>query len=166
MRLRPFIPLVCACLLTLACSAGEDVPKGPPAKIAVDAPAPDFRLQDLEGREVTLGALRGRPVLLVFGTTWCPYCREEIPRIKEIYAKGRGKNLEVLNIYINETEKKVGEFAARYALPYPVLLDRDGKVAEKYQVRGVPMIVLVDGQGTIKCYQCRNLEAMLETIQP
>jgi len=166
MRLRPFIPLVCACLLTLACSAGEDVPKGPPAKIAVDAPAPDFRLQDLKGREVTLGALRGRPVLLVFGTTWCPYCREEIPRIKEIYAKGRGKNLEVLNIYINETEKKVGEFAARYALPYPVLLDRDGKVAEKYQVRGVPMIVLVDGQGTIKCYQCRNLEAMLETIQP
>jgi len=166
MRLRPFIPLVCACLLTLACSAGEDVPKGPPAKIAVDAPAPDFRLQDLEGREVTLGALRGRPVLLVFGTTWCPYCREEIPRIKEIYGKGAARNLEVLNIYINETEKKVGEFALRHAIPYPVLIDRDGRVAERYQVRGVPMIVLVDGQGVIKCYQCRNLEAMLETIRP
>jgi peroxiredoxin len=155
-----------SCLLTVACSLGEDVPKGPTAQIAVDAPAPDFRLQDLKSREVTLGGLRGRPVLLVFGTTWCPYCREEIPRIKEIYTKGSAKNLEVLNIYINESEKKVGEFAARHALPYPVLLDRDGKVAERYQVRGVPMIVLVDGQGTIKCYQCRNLEAMLETMRP
>jgi len=166
MHARPLLLLFFSCLLTVACSLGEDVPKGPPAKIAVDAPAPDFRLQDLKSREVTLGGLRGRPVLLVFGTTWCPYCREEIPRIKEIYAKGSAKNLEVLNIYINESEKKVGEFAARHALPYPVLLDRDGKVAERYQVRGVPMIVLVDGQGTIKCYQCRNLEAMLETIRP
>jgi len=166
MHVRPPFLLFLICLLSVACSLGEDVPKGPPAKIAVDAPAPDFRLQDLDRRDVSLAGLRGRPVLLVFGTTWCPYCREEIPRIKEIYAKGRGKNLEVLNIYINETEKKVGEFAARYALPYPVLLDRDGKVAERYQVRGVPMIVLLDGKGTIRCYQCRNLEAMLETIRP
>jgi peroxiredoxin len=166
MHARPLLLLFIFCLLTVACSLAEDVPKGPPAKIAVDAPAPDFRLQDLKSREVTLGGLRGRPVLLVFGTTWCPYCREEIPRIKEIYAKGRGKNLEVLNIYVNESEKKVGEFAARHALPYPVLLDRDGKVAERYQVRGVPMIVLVDGQGTIQCYQCRNFEAMLETLRP
>ncbi len=166
MHARPFLLLFFSCLLTVACSLGEDVPKGPPAKIAVDAPAPDFRLLDLKSREVTLGGLRGRPVLLVFGTTWCPYCREEIPRIKEIYAKGRAKNLEVLNVYINESEQKVGEFAARHALPYPVLLDRDGKVAERYQVRGVPMIVLVDGQGSIRCYQCRNLEAMLETLRP
>ena len=149
------------CLTAVSCSLGDDAPKGPPAKIAVDAPAPDFRLPDLKGREVSLDGLKGRPVLLVFGTTWCPYCREEIPRIKEIHAKGRGKNLEVLNIYVDETERKVGEFAARYALPYPVLLDRDGKVAERYQVRGVPMLVLVDGQGKILCYQCRNLDALL-----
>lgn len=165
MHARLLFLLCFSCFLTVACSLGEDASKGPPAQVAVDAPAPDFRLQDLNGREVSLAGLRGRPVLLVFGTTWCPYCREEIPRIKEIHAKGRGKNLEVLNIYVNETEKKVREFAARYSLPYPVLLDRDGKVAERYQVRGVPMIVLVDGQGIIKCYQCRNLEAMLETVR-
>lgn len=166
MHVRLLFMLCFSCFLTVACFLGEDSSKDPPAKVAVDAPAPDFRLQDLNRREVSLAGLRGRPVLLVFGTTWCPYCREEIPRIKDIYAKGRGKNLEVLNIYVNETEKKVGEFAARYSLPYPVLLDRDGKVAERYQVRGVPMIVLVDGQGIIKCYQCRNLEATLETFRP
>jgi len=164
MHVRFLFLLFLSCLLTVACSLGEDVSKGPPAVIAVDAPAPDFRLQDLNGREVSLGGLRGRPVLIVFGTTWCPYCREEIPRIKEIYAKGRGKNLEVLNVYINEADRKVADFAARYALPYPVLLDRDGKVAERYQVRGVPMLVLVNGQGNITCYQCRDLEAVLKGL--
>jgi cytochrome c biogenesis protein CcmG/thiol:disulfide interchange protein DsbE len=132
--------------------------------LAVDAAGPDFILKDLKGQEVSLGSFRDRPILLVFGTTWCPYCREEIPRIKEIYRLGREKNLEVLNIFINEPEAKVSAFAAKYALPYRVLLDSDGKVAERYQVRGVPTLVLLDRQGKIVCFQCRNLDAMLKGL--
>ncbi len=156
--------LLIFCVSAYGCSLGEERPKTPPAKIAVDAAAPDFRLKDIKGQDVNLGSLRDRPVLLVFGTTWCPYCREEIPRIKEIYRQGREKKLEVLNIYINETESKVTDFAAKYALPYPVLLDKDGSVAERYQVRGVPTLVLLDRQGKIVCYQCRNLEASLKGL--
>ena len=84
--------------------------------------------------------------------------------MKEIYRQGAGKKLEVLNIYINETEAKVADFASRHSLPYPVLLDRDGKVAERYQVRGVPMLVLLDRQGKIVCIQCRNLDALLQKM--
>jgi peroxiredoxin len=145
MHARPLLLLFFSCLLTVACSLGEDVRRARGEDRRRRAGA-GFPLQDLKSREVTLAGLRGRPVLLVFGTTWCPYCREEIPRIKEIYAKGSAKNLEVLNIYVNESQAKVGEFAARHALPYPVLLDRDGKVAARYQVRGVPMIVWLTGR--------------------
>jgi peroxiredoxin len=159
----PFLLLFC-CAFAFACSIGEEPRKGPPAKIAVNAAGPDFTLKDLKGQEVSLGSYRDRPVLLVFGTTWCPYCREEIPRIKEIFQKGKEKKLEVLNIYINEPEAKVSDFASKYKLPYPVLLDKDGQVAERYQVRGVPTLVLLDGQGKIVCYQCRNLDAMLNGL--
>lgn len=163
MKMNPLLLLIlCACLCS--CSTGEEPRKGPPAKIAVDSAAPDFRLKDLKGQDVSLGSLKDRPVLLVFGTTWCPYCREEIPHIKEIYRQGREKKLEVLNIYINEPEAKVAAFAAKHELPYPVLLDKDGQVAERYQVRGVPTLVLLDRQGKIVCYQCRNLDAMLKGI--
>jgi peroxiredoxin len=161
---RKTLLLVLICMALCGCSFGEDTTKRAPSAIAVDSAAPDFRLKNLNGQEVSLGGLRERPVLLVFGTTWCPYCREEIPRIKEIYRQGAGKKLEVLNIYINETETKVADFAARHALPYPVLLDRDGKVAERYQVRGVPMLVLLDRQGKIVCIQCRNLDALLQKM--
>ncbi len=159
-----FVLLLIFCTSIIACGLGEEPKKGPPAKIAVDAPAPEFRLKDLKGQNVSLGSLRDRPVLLVFGTTWCPYCREEIPRIKEIYQQGQQKNLEVLNIYVNETEAKVSDYAAKYNLPYPVLLDRDGRVAESYQVRGVPTLVLLDRQGKIVCYQCRNLDTMFKGL--
>jgi peroxiredoxin len=158
------LPLLLFSFSVCGCSIGEEPPKTPPAKIAVDAAAPDFRLMDLKGREVTLGSLRDRPVLLVFATTWCPYCKEEIPKIKEIYRQGREKKLEVLNIYINEADSKVADFAARYALPYPVLLDKDGRVAERFQVRGVPTLVLLDRQGKIVCYQCRDLDASLKGL--
>ncbi len=157
---RPVLLLSILILLGVAACSSEP-PSGRPSKIAVEQNAPDFRLKDLEGRQVSLGDFRGRPVLLVFGTTWCPYCREEIPRIKELYRQNRGKRLEVLNIYINEETKKVADFASKQALPYPVLLDSDGKVAEQYLVRGVPTLVLVDPQGKVACYQCRNLDASI-----
>ncbi|NPV03557.1 MAG: TlpA family protein disulfide reductase [Syntrophaceae bacterium] len=156
--------MMIACLAVAACSPGADAPKIPPPPIAVDAPAPDFRLRDLQGKEIRLADLRGRPVLLVFGATWCRYCIEEIPRIRDIHARGRAVNLEVLNIFVNDSENKVGEFAARHALPFTVLTDPDGKVAQLYQVRGVPMLVLLDRQGNILCIQCRNLENLLKRL--
>jgi len=151
-------------LAAAACSPGAESPKGPPHLIAVDAPAPDFRLKDLKGQDIRLADLKGRPVLLVFGTTWCPYCTEEIPRIREIHSRGRAANLEVLNIFVNEAEKKVAGYAARHGLPFTVLPDPDGKVAQLYQVRGVPMLVLLDRQGNILCIQCRNLESLLKRL--
>jgi peroxiredoxin len=163
MKIRSLL-LLLLCVFLCGCSMGEERPKGPPSKIAVNAPAPDFSLKDLKGQDVSLGSFRDCPVLLVFGTTWCPYCREEIPRIKEIFKKGKEKKLEVLNIYINEPEAKVSAFASKYELPYPVLLDKDGQVAERYQVRGVPTLVLLDRQGNVACYQCRNLDVMLKGL--
>jgi peroxiredoxin len=159
-----FLFLIIFFAVLCGCTSGETPRPGAQEKLAVNSAAPDFRLKDLSGKDVSLNSLRDGPVLLVFGTTWCPYCREEIPRMKEIQRLGREKNLEVLNIYINESAGKVADFAAKYALPYRVLLDRDGRVAERYQVHGVPMLVLVDRQGKIVCHACRNVETLIKGL--
>jgi peroxiredoxin len=49
-------------------------------------------------------------------------------------------------------------FAEKYSLPYTVLVDSDAVVARKYNVRGVPMKVVVDKKGAIGCYQCSSAE--------
>lgn len=127
--------------------------------------APDFVLKDLNGRKFRLSDFRGKqPVLIIFGATWCTFCREEIPHFKEIHAAYAKQGLEIVNIDIQESKEKVAKFAAKYGLPYRVLLDEDGTVAGIYDIRGVPSMVLVDPKGNILCRQCQRVEPIIDTI--
>lgn len=111
--------------------------------------ASDFVLKDVQGKTFRLSAQRGKPVLIFFGTTWCPGCRAEIPIYKKVYETYVPRGLEVIYINIMEPAKKVARFAQINSLPYRTLLDEDGSVANAYNVIGVPMIMLVDKNGSI-----------------
>jgi len=119
------------------------------AKDAREDKAPDFILKDIHGGKFRLNDQRGKPVLLIFGTTWCPSCREEIPHLKDIYAQYAKKGLIMINIDIQESRDKVSRYADKYELPYRVLLDEKGDVAKTYGIRGVPTLILLDKEGMI-----------------
>lgn len=129
---------------------------------AIEGKAPDFMLMDLEGNEVRLSDYKDKMVLLVFGATWCPYCRAEIPHLKELYSEYKDKELEILSIDILESREKVSDFAQEHNLPYRVLLDRDGKVAKLYRVLGVPTKILINKDGMIVCRECRSVDVLLK----
>ena len=119
------------------------------AKDVREDKAPDFILKDIQGGKFSLNDQRGKPVLLIFGTTWCPACRDEIPRLKDIYARYAEKGLIMVNIDIQESRDKVSRYADKYELPYRVLLDENGDVAKTYGIRGVPTLILLDEEGMI-----------------
>jgi peroxiredoxin len=131
---------------------------------AIEEKAPDFVLKDLQGRTFKLSEQRGKPVLLIFSTTWCPSCREEIPHLKDIHAAYAAKGLEMVNIDIQEKKEKVSPFAARNKIPYRTLLDTAGDVAGAYEVRGIPNLVLIDRKGIIVCKQCGSLDTLLKKM--
>ncbi|MBM4315032.1 MAG: redoxin domain-containing protein [Deltaproteobacteria bacterium] len=127
--------------------------------------APDFTLTDLKGQPFRLSDHRGkRPVLIIFSTTWCTFCIQEIPNFKSLHATYGKQGLEIVNIDIQESKEKVTRFATKHELPYRTLLDSDGAVSALYEVRGVPTVILVDKNGMIACRQCRNVETMLKSI--
>lgn len=127
--------------------------------------APDFVLTDLQGQKFRLSDHRGkRPVLIIFSTTWCTFCKAEIPHFKALHATYAKRGLEVVNIDIQESKEKVARFAAKHELPYRTVLDQDGTVSGVYEVRGVPTTILVDKNGLIVCRQCRNVEAAIKSI--
>lgn len=111
--------------------------------------APDFTLKDIQGNPFQMSARKGKPVLIFFGTTWCPGCRSEIPVYKNIYETYAPQGLELIYINVMEPAKKVKRFAEAQALPFRVMLDEDGAVANAYNVRGVPTIMLVDKDGYV-----------------
>jgi len=128
----------------------------------VGSSAPDFVLKDIRGNDVRLSRYRGQVVLLVFMTTWCSYCRADIPYLKDLRARYGPRGLVILSIDIQEPREKAAAYAEKYGLPYATLLDSQGEVMEQYGVRGVPALMLIDRGGQLLCWNCRVLETHLE----
>ncbi len=110
-----------------------------------------FELLTIDDKKLELESFRkDKVVLMVFSATWCPACRHEIPLLKEYYGEFKDDGLEVLNIDIQESKKKVGSFVEKNEINYPVALDSIAKVAMLYKVRGIPLNIILDKDGIIK----------------
>ena len=132
-------------LLVSGCSAGSEL-----SEAQVGNLAPDFQLDNLDGKPVALSDLKGKPVLLNFWATWCPPCRDEMPYIQEIYEEWSGKGLELLAVNMGDSSSKVKRFLENYNLSFPVLLDTKQTVAQKYNIRGIPATFFIDENGIIQ----------------
>jgi peroxiredoxin len=126
--------------------------------------APDFTLKDLTGKDYKLSAAKGRPVLLIFLTTWCPTCRSEIPHYKDIYRTYGQRGLEVVAIDIEEPKNRVSQFAAKNQIPYKTLLDEKGRVASAYDIVGIPTMVLISREGKPLTRKYFAIDTVLETL--
>ncbi|MBI2914950.1 MAG: redoxin domain-containing protein [Firmicutes bacterium] len=111
--------------------------------------APDFTLYDLDGKRVELASLKGTPVFLNFWTTWCPPCRQEMPELQRFYAK-HGKEVAVLAVNIQESEKTVRTFMDENGYRFPVPMDTKGAVTERYLVRSIPTSIVIDKRGIVR----------------
>jgi len=112
--------------------------------------APNFKLKDLYNNEYSLSNYKDKqPVVLFFWTTWCPYCRKELGHLNERYLELCKAGFELFAIDVGESAEKVDRAAKSYSLAFKILLDQDTKVAESYEVMGVPTYVLIDKKGRI-----------------
>ena len=123
---------------------------GRPAPPRIGAQAYSFALNDLQGNPVLLSDFRGKSVMINFWATWCGPCRAEIPAMVELYDERRDQGFEILAVNVAENPANVAGFVERFDMRFPVLLDRTGKVAVAYRVRGMPTSIFVDEQGIIQ----------------
>lgn len=104
---------------------------------------PTFTLPDSASAEVSLAAARGQIVLVHFFATWCEPCREELPALNRLAARGEGK-VKVLTISVAEVDLRVRRFLETMPLDFPVLLDRDRTVAKAWDVSTLPTTFVLD----------------------
>ena len=117
------------------------------------AQVPTFVATDLDGRQVSTAALRGKVVLVNFWATWCPPCRAEIPDLVALQAKYKD-HLQIIGVSqdsgsLDEVRRFAAEhgmnyptvmstpeletmFPGVYALPTTFVIDRDGRLAQKH----------------------------------
>ena len=119
---------------------------------AVGTAAEDFRLVDLEGKWQSLSQYRGKVVLVNFWATWCKPCTTEMPAMQTTYDKLHEKGFVVLAINELEDEPRVREHIKQHGHTFPVLMDRDNKVANQFGVFGLPVSVFIDEKGVVREY--------------
>ncbi|MGI9327550.1 MAG: TlpA family protein disulfide reductase [Pseudomonadales bacterium] len=113
--------------------------------------APAWAGNDLrDGTQVSFPeVLDGRPAVLLFWATWCPYCKAFMPYAKQIHADYAESGLQVLTF--NTKERGRGDPKAYMAsLDFPVvaIADADG-IAQQYDVQFIPGLMVVDGSGQV-----------------
>ncbi|MGR3302066.1 MAG: TlpA family protein disulfide reductase [Candidatus Scalindua sp.] len=138
------------------CTNDNTVFAEPETGVNVGQKASPFKLLTVDGKELELESFaKDKVTLLVFGATWCPSCRHEIPILKKYYNELKDDGLNVLAIDIQESEKKVKSFVEKQQINYPVVLDSTAKTARLYKVVGIPLNVILDKNGVIVYKQNR-----------
>lgn len=109
--------------------------------------APDFTVQDVYGGSVELSSFRGRPLLVVFWTTYCDICRRELPIVDRVAAE-LDDRVAVLAVNIGDLQG-ARAFMREEQLRLANAVDQTGEAARSYGVGSVPWLVLIDASGKI-----------------
>ena len=116
--------------------------------LARAAPAPEAVFNTDQGN-LRLADLRGKVVYLDFWAAWCSPCRSSFPWMNEMHARYADKGLVVLAVNLDKDPKELKAFLAQMPAQFRLAYDPQGKVAEQYQLKGMPSSYLIDRQGQI-----------------
>ncbi len=113
--------------------------------------AQDFTMQDASGKTVKLSDFKGTPVVLNFWTSWCSYCRSEMPYFESAYKQyGDQVQFIMLNPVKSERSSNGGKtFIQESGYTFPVFYETEGKAITSYGLRGFPATIFIDANGNI-----------------
>ncbi len=149
----------------------SSLPQGVSEGIENGMRAPNFTLQTIDGKNVSLTDYRGKLVMINFWGGGYQRSRNEMSVIQEVYNNWSGRGLVVLAVDFKETPAEVQKFIEEKHITFTVLLDPTSKVSKQYNVNGsnIPTTFFVDKNGIIK--EIRNsamnkggIEAILESM--
>ncbi len=135
-------------LLLLAYGFWTD-PRNVPSPL-IEKPAPPFALTLFDGEHLSLDGLRGKVVVVNFWASWCfPACYEEAPVLEGTWRVYKDRDVVVVGVNVQDTEKAAHEFMDRFKFTFPNGPDPRGKISIDYGVYGIPETFVLDKEGRI-----------------
>lgn len=136
--------------LTVPLAAALDRAAAPPRPVQAPRAAPGLAGTTLDGGHVDLADSRGDVVLVNVWASWCAPCREEMPLLADASRRFGGRGLRVVGVDTMDRVPEARAFLASLGdVPFPHLVDPEGRVALDWGAVGVPETFVVDRGGTV-----------------
>lgn len=129
------------------------------AKLGVGQVAPEIELSNPKGEKVALSSLRGKYVLIDFWAGWCGPCRQENPKLRNVYYKYKNRGFEIYAVSLDKTKESWEGAIKQDRLPWIHVSDLmfwQSPVAQMYNVEAIPFSVLIDKEGKIIAKNLRS----------
>lgn len=125
-------------------------------------PAPNFTVYDVEGKEVFLSDMVGKPVIMNFWATWCGYCVQEMPDFENAY-KEYGDQIHFMMINVTDGTQETVESASahikEHKYTFPVYYDTTYDATGQYTTGSLPITYFIDAEGNFVAYGQGALDA-------
>lgn len=119
--------------------------------VAVNYPAPEVALTDLNDAPVALSDYAGQVILYNAWATWCPPCKAEMPTLQAYYEKHKDKGFVIVAIEDGlQGDTTVDDFVAEYGLTFPVWPDPSFVASKAFGVNGLPTSFVIDREGMVR----------------
>jgi peroxiredoxin len=136
--------------LLFASFAFADPPSPFAGENLINLPAPEFKLKDVNGSEVSIASYKGTVVLLNFWATWCPSCRDEMPALNKLGRQLKNRKFSIIAVSTERSVSAVRDFLKKYPSDFTVLVDYNLSVSRSlYKVFVLPTSYLIDKKGVI-----------------
>lgn len=137
-------------------------PLGQLYPVADRRPAGSFSGQLLNGGTTSLAATRGKVVVINFWAAWCAPCKTETPQFDLVYRKIKHRGVDFIGVDTKDVKSNAQAFVRDYNISYPNIYDEQGATALRIgdlPAMALPFTVLLDKQGRVAAVYIERLTA-------
>ena len=147
--------LMCATAMTAQTTA-QGTAEDNDAKYATEllkkgAEAPDF---NIGGEICRLSNLKGKYVVVDFWATWCPDCRKDIPKMKELYAKYASEKITFVGVSFDKTPDALQKYVQENGVEWVQTCEykpwKETQVSKDYHINWIPSMYVINPEGRVE----------------
>jgi len=148
--MKGIVCIVLFAMLQVACGQLYAQKESSGSELKAGMKAPNFNYRDVNGKRVSLKDLRGKYVFVDFWATWCGPCRGELPHLKRLEERLKGKKIVFVSISSDTNRDEWKAFVEKHRLGGIQLnIDGDRGFLDAFRVKWIPHFVLLDKKGRV-----------------
>lgn len=129
---------------------------------------PEIKEATPDGKTISLSSFRGKVVLIDFWASWCAPCRRENPYVVDLYNKYKEKDFEIFGVSLDDNVEAWKKAIEKDGITWPQVSDLkkwESRVVKDFHIEAIPYSVLIDREGKIIAKGLRKDELEIRIME-